>query len=218
MCYPKQRESLTQKSGRRSVALSGAEKDHQPASVADALAYLQRGHQQFLDNPDPRNNGERRRKLILAQHPRAIILGCSDARVSPEIIYNCGLGELFVVRNAGNILDDIVLGSIEYAVDRLDVRLIVVLGHDQCGTVTAAVKGSETHGHLASIIARIRPAVAKTRALKGNPVLNAVDANVVEVVNKLKNERHSKELIRADKLRVVGQRYNLGDGALVTLC
>jgi carbonic anhydrase len=191
--------------------------DHQPGPGADALAYLERGHQAFLDDPNPRNDSVQRRKLALGQHPRAVILGCSDARVAPEIIYNCGLGELFVVRNAGHVLDDIVLGSLEFAVDHLGVRLIVVLGHDQCGAVTAAVQGGEAHGHLPSIIARIRPAVAKTRALKGDPVLNAVDANVVQVVNELKNERHFKELIRADRLQVVGQRYNLGDGTLVTL-
>jgi carbonic anhydrase len=191
--------------------------DHQPGPGADALAYLERGHQAFLDNPDPRNNSVQRRKLTLGQHPRAAILGCSDSRVAPEIIYNSGLGELFVVRNAGHVLDNVVLGSLEYAVDQLGVRLIVVLGHDQCGAVTAAVQDGETHGHLPSIIARLRPAVAKTRALQGDPVLNAVDANVVQVVNQLKNERHFKELIRADQLQVVGQRYNLGDGTLVTL-
>src|SRR6059036_1627413 len=109
---------------------------------------------------------KRREELAKSQHPFAVVLGCSDSRVPPEIVFDQGLGDLFVLRVAGNVINDESLGSIEYAVDHLAVRLIVVLGHQRCGAVkaekdTIAAKG-EAPGHIQSLVTAIKPAVEAT--------------------------------------------------------
>src|SRR5437773_6396301 len=109
---------------------------------------------------------KRRAELTKSQHPFAIIVSCSDSRVPPEIVFDQGLGDLFVLRVAGNVIDDHSLGSIEYAVDHLAVRLIVVLGHQRCGAVKAAKEtiddNGKAPGHIESLVTAIRPAVDAT--------------------------------------------------------
>jgi carbonic anhydrase len=124
--------------------------------------------------------------VVTGQHPFAVILTCSDSRVPPEVIFDQGIGDLFVIRNAGNIVDDVVIGSIEYAVEHLHTPLVIVLGHQQCGAVTAALKGGKATGHIASVIEKILPAVADARKQPGDSLLNAIDANVARMVNELR--------------------------------
>src|SRR2546430_16521087 len=128
---------------------------------------------------------KRREELAKSQHPFALVLGCSDSRVPPEIVFDQGLGDLFVLRVAGNVIDDHSLGSIEYAVDHLAVRLIVVLGHQRCGAVKAAKETiaatAEAPAHIQSLVTAIQPAVEATvhgdlEATVRENVKNAVQA------------------------------------------
>lgn len=162
--------------------------------------------------------------LLAGQHPFAAILCCSDSRVPPEILFDRSLGDLFVVRNAGHVLDDASLGSLEYAVEHLDVQLIVVLGHEKCGAVTATVADATqtaheapVKDHIPSIMSLIRPALEKVRGQAGDPVANTIDAHIVETVNRIKAEPVMEDGINHAGLQVVGMRYNLGDGTLTPI-
>ncbi len=133
----------------------------------------------------PHQTIERRTELAKGQNPFAVILGCSDSRVPPEILFDQGLGDLFVVRVAGNVVDNAVQGSIEYAVEELGVPLIMVLGHERCGAVKAAVdvveKGGELPGQIETIIDKIKPAVEKVKGKPGDLLENAINENVLMV-------------------------------------
>ena len=117
-------------------------------SADDALAQLVEGNRRFVSGEvaRPHQSAARRAELAKGQAPVAIVLTCSDSRVAPELYFDQGLGDLFVIRNAGNVLDDHVLGSIEYAVEHLHVPLLIVIGHEKCGAVSAAVGGGERRG------------------------------------------------------------------------
>ena len=112
------------------------------------------------------------------QKPFAAFVCCSDSRVPPEIIFDCGLGDLFTTRVAGNITTDEIWGNLEYASEHLGVKLIVVLGHKRCGAVQASVNGGNVHGHIGSLVRAILPAVINTKDLKGDSVDNAVRENI----------------------------------------
>src|SRR5207248_488537 len=162
---------------------------------------------------------KRRAELTKSQHPFAIIVSCSDSRVPPEIVFDQGLGNLFVLRVAGNVIDDHSLGSIEYAVDHLAVRLIVVLGHQRCGAVkaakeTIAAKG-EAPAHIQSLVAAIKPAVEST--LNGD--LDAtIKANVKDVVDALGSSTPIlKGKVDAGDVQVIGGYYSLDTGAVTFL-
>ena len=158
---------------------------------------------------------QRRVEVVRAQHPLAVVLSCSDSRVLPEIIFNQGIGDLFVIRTAGNIVDAIALGSIEYAIEHLHTPLIVVLGHEACGAVTATVKGGEAPGHIAAIVNAIQPAVDKTKGQPGNAIENAVRANVEAVLAHLKRELVLTEPQPAPK--IVGAYYALESGSVTVI-
>jgi carbonic anhydrase len=195
---------------------------HPPVPAGEALARLHAGNESFRDNRF-RSEVEsgRYQELLEGQHPFAAILCCSDSRVPPELIFDRGLGELFVIRNPGNVLHDVVLGSIEYAVDHLGIQLIVVLGHEKCGAITATVASylepvpnARAQGHLASIINRIRPALEKVRGQEGDLVANTIDAHIVATVASLKADPLFAERMEQGRLQVVGMRYNLRDGTI----
>ena len=111
---------------------------------------------------------EDRQKLSEGQHPFAVVLCCSDSRVVPELLFDQKLGDLFVIRNAGNVVDEDVLGSIEYAVEHLESLLVVVLGHSSCGAVTATCQGGELPGHIVDIAKRIRPSISTECCINDN--------------------------------------------------
>jgi carbonic anhydrase len=158
----------------------------------------------------------RRAELKTSQHPFAIVLSCSDSRVPPEIVFDQGLGDLFVIRVAGNVIDDHSLGSIEYAADHLAVRLIVVLGHQRCGAVKAAKETiaakTEAPAHIQSLVTAIQPAVEATA--KGD--LNAtIEANVRNVTQALRSSTPVlKPEVDSGELKVVGAYYSLDTGAV----
>ena len=188
-----------------------------------ALARLKKGNEDFLsDNIAVQQTGhERRLEIALGQEPFAILVGCSDSRVPPEYLFGAGLGELFIVRNAGSSVDDLALGSIEFAVQALGAPLIVVLGHQRCGAVQAAVEhvcdGTRFPGSMEKMIKPIIPAVESARASTASgeeALLNAATReNVRQIVERL---RGSEPLIRGavseGRLRVVGAEYNLDKG------
>jgi carbonic anhydrase len=128
------------------------------------------GNERYVSSKQthPHQTPEYRADLTRGQHPFAVILGCSDSRVSPEVIFDQGLGDIFVVRVAGNIVNDIVLASIEYAVAHLHTPLVMVLGHSECGAVGATVVGGDLEGHLPSLAKAIQPAVDKVEDAFGD--------------------------------------------------
>jgi carbonic anhydrase len=201
--------------------LTAPEHPEQSAKVApaEALSRLKAGNQRFITGKlqHPNQNPKRRTELATGQRPFAIVLGCADSRTSPEVLFDQGLGDLFVVRVAGNILDDHVLGSIEYAVEHLGAHLIVVLGHQRCGAVQAAKETldskAEAPAHINSIVASIQPAVEATR---GADVEATIKANTDNVVQSLRSsEPVLKKEIEAGSITVVGAYYNLDTGAVV---
>lgn len=184
-------------------------------SVEAALARLTDGNKRFVAGAltHPAQSIERRAETAQGQHPFAVILTCADSRLSPEIIFDQGLGDLFVVRNAGNLVDDLVLGSIEYAVEHLHAPLIVVLGHTKCGAVSAAVAGGEAPGHIKSIVASLSPAVGLAKKKPGDPVDNAVRiAAKLSAAALAQNEPILGELVKAGKIKVLAARYDIANG------
>jgi carbonic anhydrase len=183
----------------------------------EALARLVAGNMRFVEMKlaHPDQDAGCRTNLSKAQQPFAIILGCSDSRVPPEVIFDQGLGDLFVVRVAGNVADDIGIASIEYAVEHLGSRLIVVLGHERCGAVTAAVKGGELPGHLPTLMTALKPAVDKSKGAAGDAVDNAMLANVELTAAQLRESKPLlAEMMEKGEIKIVGARYDLDTGAV----
>jgi carbonic anhydrase len=161
----------------------------------------------------PRQTRDRRLEIASAQHPFAAVLGCSDSRVPPEIVFDQGLGDLFVVRTAGHVVDHMVLASLEYAVEHLKVPLIVVLGHTRCGAVEAAIEGGEHPGHLHDLVEAIRPAVEAAEDERAHLLDRAVRENVIRVVAELEASRPVLAyLVQEETLSIVGAVYTLETG------
>ena len=195
-------------------------------TAPDALERLREGNRRFaagLGSEGGLSNRARRAELVAGQQPFAIVLGCSDSRVPAELVFDQGLGDLFVIRVAGNVVAPSQIGSVEFAAERFGTRLVVVLGHSQCGAVLATLeelrRPSENQSrNLRSIVDRIRPSVEgllATAAGKDADALvpEAVRANVRVSANQL---RHGSEvlerLIDDDGLLVVGAEYSLESG------
>ncbi len=185
-----------------------------------SLEKLLDGNRRFLLGQRYHQNmdEELRKRTLNAQAPIAAILGCSDSRVAPEIVFDQGIGDIFVVRTAGNVLVIVGIGSMEYAVEHLHVPLIVVLGHQRCGAVSAALQGIESLGHVNSVIEKIAPAIEKSRNLVGDIVTNVVDTNVLHVVDQLRSCKPIlSEMVKKEIVEVVGARYDLDTGRVVIL-
>jgi carbonic anhydrase len=180
-----------------------------------ALRKLIEGNKRFSSGflYHPHRSKSRRQELSGGQNPFAIVLGCADSRVSPSIAFDQGLGDLFIIRIAGNVVNDDVLGSIEYAVQHLRVELVVVLGHEKCGAVSAAVKAETCHNHIDTLLAKIRPAIDHMKDQTGDSLENAVTANVEMIVNQLRSNRPLLEKrILENKLKIIGALYRLESG------
>lgn len=181
----------------------------------EALSRLMAGNQRFVAErlTHPNQTAECRTRVAKGQHPFAIILGCSDSRVPPEVIFDQGLGDLFTVRVAGNIAEPATIGSMEYAAEHLGAKLIMVLGHSKCGAVEAALQGGEQPGHIGYLVAAIKPAVERAKNMPGDPLDNAVRANVQLVVEQLKSsDPILSHLVKDGKIKIVGARYDLESG------
>ena len=185
-----------------------------------ALARLMEGNARFVAGRPihPHDDPARRRELGAGQHPFAAILACADSRVVPELIFDQGLGDLFVIRVAGNLLDDAILGSLEYAVGHLGVELVCVLGHSNCGAVGAALSGDETNDHIDSLVRAIRPAVEHARAAGGDLLDGAVRANARIVADAIRaSEPVMTRRVAAGRLAVIAARYDLVSGEVERL-
>ena len=200
------------------IVLSGwaTAADPTTPSVApdEALTRLKAGNDRFAQSKVSIGKpvAARRAETAQDQHPFAIIVGCADSRTAPEIIFDQNIGDLFVIRTAGNLVDDYALGSIEYAVDHLGTRLIVVLGHERCGAVTAALAGGSAPGHVNSLVRDIQPAVAASKGKEGDALTNAIHENDAEVADKIRKQAQLGEL--ASKVRVVEGYYDLDTGEI----
>lgn len=186
-----------------------------PPSPDAALKRLMEGNQRFVQHKanHPDQSEARIKELAQAQHPFATLLTCADSRVAAEILFDEGLGDLFDIRVAGNIVTPEVLGSLEYAVDILGTPLIMVLGHERCGAVTAAVQGKHLSGHINSFVKAIKPAIANIEGTSDDLVNNAVVANVRYQIEKLKqNSSILSQKLLDNKLKIVGGRYDLDTG------
>ena len=197
-------------------------------SALEALQRLQAGNRRFVAGGQSRDmvtSQTRRNELAMGQEPFAIILGCSDSRVPAEIVFDQGLGDLFVIRVAGNIVASSQVGSVEFAAARFGTRLVVVLGHSRCGAILATLEemqlatGSQSR-NLRSIVDRIRPSIEALLAtdLRHNPaalVEHAVRANIRASANHLRHGSEVlEELIQRNQLLVVGAEYSLETGTV----
>ncbi|MGA8491779.1 MAG: carbonic anhydrase [Terriglobales bacterium] len=190
---------------------------------ADAVwADLMAGNRRFVSGkPRPYDLVPLRRKLASGQSPNVIILSCSDSRVPPDVIFDQSLGDLFVVRTAGNVADPVALGSIEYAVDHIHSPLLVVLGHTKCGAVTAACSGEKMPSpNLDAIVTKISPAVsqAKSYAKPDDLVEAAIKDNVHQSAKDVQaNSEIVRDAVKSGKLKVVEAEYQLDTGEVVRL-
>ncbi|MBI4349300.1 MAG: carbonic anhydrase [Elusimicrobia bacterium] len=192
-------------------------------TAADAaLARLREGNARFVAALGRRETA-RRLELAREQRPFAIVLGCSDSRAPAELLFDQGLGDLFVIRVAGNIVAPSQVGSVEFAASRFGTRLVVVLGHSQCGAILATLEEvrrpvEKQSPNLRSIVGRVRPAVERLLAsgLEGDALVReAVRANIRASADHLRHGSEIlEELIRQDGLRVVGAEYSLETGAV----
>ena len=175
----------------------------------EALSRLKAGNERFANSELSAGKpvATRRAETAEAQHPFAIIVGCADSRTAPEIVFDQNIGDLFVIRTAGGLVDDYALGSIEYGVEHLGVRLIVVLGHERCGAVTAALGGGSAPGHINSLVRDIQPAVIASKGKEGDALTNAIHENDAEVAAKIRKQAELGEL--APQVRVVEGYYDL---------
>ena len=193
----------------------------------EALDRLLEGNRRFLTNTrrhDPFLGQTRRAELVDSQEPFAIILGCSDSRVPAEYVFDQGLGDLFVIRVAGNIVAPSQVGSVEFAAERFRTRLVVVLGHSQCGAILATLEelrrpSDRQSRHLRSIVDRVRPSIeplldSDAAADPEELVRRAVRANIAASVEHLRRSEVLVQLIRDDDLLIVGAEYSLESGAV----
>lgn len=166
----------------------------------------------------PHQTAARQRELTATQAPHAIVLSCADSRVAPEIVLDQGLGDLFDVRVAGNVASDVEIASIEYAASHLHTPLLVVMGHQKCGAVTAAAESGHAEGHLPALVALIRPAIDRARTQPGDLIENAVRINVEDVVRQIRGSKPVlAPLVEKGTLMVAGAVYSLDTGKVTWL-
>lgn len=195
--------------------------DQPSVAPAEAISKLKEGNGRYTSGSlqHPGQTTERRTELANVQHPFAVIVSCSDSRVPPEIVFDQGLGDLFICRVAGNIVNNENLGSIEYAVDHLGSRLILVLGHQRCGAVEAAKQTiaakSKAPGHIESLVTAIKPAVVATAK---DDLDTTIKANVKDVVDTLRSSTPIlKAKVDSGQVQVIGGYYSLDTGAVTFL-
>lgn len=204
--------------------------DHQNANLgpgmtpAEAMQKLMDGNRRFADGrlTHPHESVEWRRAVSAEQNPFAVILSCSDSRVVPELIFDEGLGDLFVVREAGNVADDDSLGSIEYAVGHFHIPLIFVLGHQRCGAIQAAasslINDAPAPGHILRLVDDLAPAIREAQARGGPLIETAVRINTLQVAQRLRQSVPVlRPLVRRQQVRVVAGVYNMETGVVQVL-
>lgn len=187
-----------------------------PAVSADiAQQLLIDGNQRFIQGKLSSHDVgvTRRMQLSYGQNPYAVIVTCSDSRVPPELIFDQGLGYIFVIRVAGNVLDAITLGSVEYAVEHLNTKLVVVMGHEKCGAIKSAVEGAQVPPNIAAIAAKIQPAADMARLSNPADIYEAAtDANIANMVSLIKTD---PIIAHIPDVKVVGAKYYFASGEVV---
>lgn len=210
--------SCTSKSENASV-----QNPSQPVAITesnDPLVALKDGNNRFVSN-NPlhiHQDLEKVKELSKGQNPKAVIIGCSDSRVSPEILFDQGMGDLFVIRTAGNVMSDYELGSIEYATEHLHTKLVVVLGHYGCGAIQAMLEHKDDEnipGHIAHIVNTLKEEKEEQEVLNSSEdtSINAVKANVLHGVKQLREcDPLLKEAYKKGEIQIVGAIYHLDNG------
>lgn len=201
-----------------SLTVSSFADEKQAAGVAPdaALKMIMAGNERFVaGNPErPNQSPEHRKKVALKQTPHTVVVTCSDSRLSPELIFDQGIGDLFVVRTAGNTVDAENLGSIEYATLVLGARLVVVLGHNKCGAVEAAMKGGKLPGNLPAVVKPIQRALPKSAVTLDQ----AIKLNVLAVEKTLSaKNKLTADMVKQGKIKVKGGVYDMGSGTVKIL-
>lgn len=185
-----------------------------------ALQQLLEGNQRFVQHKQeyPHQSATRLQEVAQAQHPFATILSCADSRVPAELLFDAGIGDLFDIRVAGNVITPEVLGSLEYATTLLSTPLVMVLGHERCGAVTAAVQGGSLPGKIGAFVQPIKPVLSIVKGKPGDPVDNAVVANVHYQIEQMKrNSALITHQALQGKLKIVGGRYDLDTGEVTII-
>lgn len=181
----------------------------------EALKKLIEGNKRFISGKSirPNQTPEKVKELATGQKPFAIIVGCSDSRVPNEIVFDQGLGDLFIVRTAGQVSSYASWGSMEFAATSLGAKLIVVLGHTKCGAVAAACAVPDVPGHIVTLINAIKPAAEIAKDMEGDLVDNAVRVNVAKEVEQLKGlEPVLAKKVKSGEIKIVGAVYHLDTG------
>jgi carbonic anhydrase len=213
----KKQKSQTVK-GHGASAASGHGDHGGGVDADDALKKLLDGNKRYAGNSakGPNRSAARRAELAKGQHPFAVVVTCSDSRVPPELLFDQGFGDIFVVRTAGNIVDAVALGSIEYAVDHLGTKLVLVLGHERCGAVAATLQGGDAPANIKCVVDTIKPAVDKGKSRHsghGELLDTCVKTNVKFVAEKIRTTPPIlAEAVNDGMVRVVGAYYDLDSG------
>lgn len=173
----------------------------------EALDQLIEGNQRYIEDvlEHPNHSSDRRQEMVEGQNPFAVIVGCSDSRVAPEIIFDQGLGDLFIVRVAGNVVGPVEIDSVDYAVKYLGSKVILVMGHESCGAVTAVLNGKTQD--IQAVAQLIKPAIRKSKDVE-----EAIKANVQWTVSLLKKSPLLQSFLTEKKIDIVGAYYHLGSG------
>ncbi|MGH8793934.1 MAG: carbonic anhydrase [Stackebrandtia sp.] len=207
-----------------SDATATAEDDTDDESALTPIERLLKGNRRFATQHarHPHQSIDYLHQLAEGQHPFAVTVGCSDSRVPPEILFDQGLGDIFDQRVAGNLVDDVIIGSIEFAVEEFTSPVLMVLGHERCGAITATVEaiesGLEPPGHIAAIVDALRPVVEPVLEEPGDPVENGVRAHVRHVVTQIQElSGIVAEHVMHGDLKVYGARYDIDDGKVELL-
>jgi carbonic anhydrase len=193
---------------------------HSTAQTDSLLQWLKDGNDQFIHSKFDQHGIDSSLRIAVskAQHPKAIILTCSDSRVPPELVFDKGLGDLFVIRVAGNIVDDAVLASIEYAVEHLHTSLVVVMGHQNCGAIGAAVADlqnpeNKIDNHLRTLTDKIEQAIQTVKLNENDFTQKALMSNVIFTVSSLQQSRPVlNEAVKKGEVKIVGAVYDLSTG------
>lgn len=194
----------------------------QTNSSIQSLISLLSGNGRYLsDSISPPISAALRNDLAVnGQHPYAIVITCSDSRVPAELIFDAGLGEIFVIRTAGNVVSDFEIGSVEYGAEHLGSPLVLVLGHSNCGAVTAATEGGEAGGRIQAIVNEISPAVEQARAsgaTEANLLNKAIEYNVLNSIARLNQSEILQELQAEGRLAIIGGVYDINTGNITIL-
>lgn len=194
-----------------------------PTSLTPQQAWsqLKAGNQRFIDGTvdHPHQDAGWRASLENSQSPHAVIFGCSDSRLAAEIIFDVGLGDVFVIRTAGQVIDDAVLGSLQFAVEEIDVPLIIILGHDNCGAVTAAVEAVKTavmpKSFMRSLVERIMPSVMAAQSKGVTDVNGTVKEHTDQTVHRVVDTSYTvAKAVKEGRTAVMGVTYSLSDGSV----